>query len=263
MGNGYKDILIAGMELGEAKKAEGDYAAFPDGCRLEDLERFSDQPRRKRGLVKLGTSESFTHYVNDHKGSETAIFADAQRYAFHAVIDYHERGVESAPGWREHNAHFAMIQTDEWATWTNHDRQQMDQTAFGEFLEQNQIDVIRPLGAKLLELALDLEDKRSATFRSAVRMSDGMRQFRFEEEGQSPSELRIPEIFTLVIAPFEGTSKQNVQTRLRYRIKSSNLVLYYELIRPQDIRRAAFEAAREDIEEATEIKAYSGNIGKV
>lgn len=236
------------------------FAIVPEGYKLESLERFQSTPYRKRGRVEFHQTASFGQYVADHDDKRTALFCDRSTATFGAVLDYHAI-MDGTPGWQEHRAIFQMIPTEEWATWARYDGKQLSQVQFGEFLEQHLPDIIHPDAASLLEVALTLEEKRAVTFRSAVRLDNGMRQLKYEEEKVGAGELTVPDNFILSLAPYEGSEKRKVLARLRYRIKDGELSFYYQLIRPRDAQLEAVDGAQVLIEKLTALSCYMGKVG--
>ena len=231
----------------------------PEGYKLESLERFQSLPCRKRGKVAFHQAASFGQYVADHDQMSTALFCNRATATFIAILDYHHVGDSETPGWREHTATFRMKPTDEWQVWDQHNNYRFTQVGFGEFLEQHLPDISFPDGASLLEIALQLEEKRAVTFRSAIRLGDGMRQFKYEEEKVGAGSLKVPETFELSLSPYEGTDKRRIDARLRYRIKDGELSFYYQLIRPRDAQLEAVYEAQEVIEKVTAAHCYMGD----
>ncbi len=259
-----KTIIAQATALNGVYKPDitGDYpfAIVPDGYKLESLEKFQVAPYRKRGKVAFHQAASFGQYVVDHDQGSTALFCDRGTASFQAILDYHRYGTQAipAPGWKQHVATFQMKPTVEWETWAKHDSKQFTQVQFGEFLEQHLPDISHPDGASLLEIALTLEEKRAVTFRSAIRLGDGMRQFKYEEEKVGAGELKVPEVFELSLEPYEGSGKQRVDARLRYRIQGGELSFYYQLIRPLDAQLKAVDEAQEVVEKVTGLTCYMG-----
>jgi uncharacterized protein YfdQ (DUF2303 family) len=122
----------------------------------------------------------------------------------------------------------------------------MDQASFAQFLEDNIPDIAEPAGAKLVELARTLEAKTDVQFDSHIRAENGAHRFVYIENVTASSsgtsgKIDVPPEFTLVLQPFEGSKTYDIKARLRYRITSKKLALWFELVRLQDVLKEAFD----------------------
>ncbi len=68
----------------------------------------------------------------------------------------------------------------------------------------------------------------------------------------------IPKTFTIGVAPFEGCQLYAVDARLRYRISEGRLTLGYQLDRPEDVLRTAFDDVLKQVQDATTRTALLG-----
>jgi uncharacterized protein YfdQ (DUF2303 family) len=205
-----------------------------------------------RAVVKVDDAASFLNYVNRYKDGDSVVFANLTGRSFEAVIDYH--GV-ATPRWGKHRATFACATTSAWNTWAAANKKAMSQVEFAQFVEENIPNIAQPAGADLLEMCLTLEAKKDATFRSSARLTDGRTQFRYEEEiegkaGATNGNVAIPSLFVLAIEPFQGVGQKAIEARFRYRISEGVLKLWFELVRPDDVLKAAFDGIVADIRTA-------------
>lgn len=256
-----KTILDAGAALGAPRQAvtgEDDFVVVPKGYELQDLERFHDVPRRKRGIVKLSEASSFIAYFQRHANIASAIYCDRVKAEFVGVLDDHSA---ERPDWGGHRVVLNLKHTPNWATWKQFDKHQIDQVKFAEFLEQNSIDVVEPAGAELLEMALHLEQHRTVEFKSVQRLKDGQRQFSYDEtlKGTTQSgQVSIPERFKLRMAVYEGGDALDHYARLRYRVKEGTATFWYEIERLEEAERVALDAAAEEVETETKRAVWFG-----
>ncbi|MEJ7707994.1 MAG: DUF2303 family protein [Nocardioidaceae bacterium] len=92
--------------------------------------------------------------------------------------------------------------------------------------------------------------RRSAS-ESSQRLASGERKLSYREDitaqGGRKGDLKIPEAFTIGLAPFEGSPGYKVSVRLRYRIESGQLRIGYVLDRPEEVLRTAFNDVLADI----------------
>ncbi len=146
-------------------------------------------------------------------------------------------------GWREHTATHSCRPTNEWIRWVNQSGKAMNQVQFAEFIEDNLLDIHAPPGADLLELARNLEAKKTIKFSSSFRSTDGQRKLVYDEDvqsGTSKGDMKVPETFILGLMVFKGGASYKVEARLRYRFPEGKLSFSYDLVRPHKIIEAAF-----------------------
>ncbi len=221
----------------------------------ELLER--EAPARIRRKVQAHDIRGFVDYVNEFK---VLNFVCSRIYAgpvtaptIEARLDDH--GI-NAPSNVTHLCTFGCPTTHEWRTWTGKNRQAFGQVEFAEFIEENIRDVMEPSGADLLAATLDFSDSGSADFRKAVRLSDGRIQFSYVQNGAA-SNVEFPNLLKLGLPVFEGVpTLYAVSARLRWRLKETDLKLWYELDRPDLTLRLAHDALIEKIGAETGLQVY-------
>jgi uncharacterized protein YfdQ (DUF2303 family) len=225
------------------------FIIMPGGA-IQSLEQFSEHPRRQRAKIALRDAESFITYVKRFVDSNTIVFCDnaPERLTFTAIIDFHEP--DGNANWWDHQARLQLTPTEAWKRWTGKSGQKMTQVDMAQFLEDNIPDIAQPSGALIVEISRTLESKKSVDFKSEVRLQDGQHQLRYAETINNTSRdgaVEIPETFTLGIQPFEGSGKYKLEARFRFRINGTTLVMWYDLLRPEDVVRDAFNETRASI----------------
>lgn len=251
---------LATQAAGPRQLERGELYALPDGLSVHDLERFADYPLRKRGTVTVRDARSFSTYLGKHEvDGDTEIFADPGTFELVAVLDSHGRGLA---GWREHRLVLGLAHTPAWKAWAKLDRQLLPQQQFAEHLEDRLVDVVRPSGADMLELAQTFHATKAAAFESSQRLSTGEVQLSYKEDVEAKAgragRLSIPETFDLALVPFEGAKAYKVTARLRYRLHDAHLVIGYTLERPEDVLRAAFDDVLSEVAASTESPVLLG-----
>lgn len=220
--------------------------------KLHDLEPYAETPRRKRGHVQLGTTESLARYLTVHRTSGTTLYADGDEFMVTAVINDHE--IEGA-GHRDHRATLTLEQTPGCLRWVNAHSKYLSQQAFAQLIEDGITEIARPEGATLLELVQTIHATNNATFRSGYRLQDGQVQFEYVNNSSAGAgatgDVAIPETITLVFEPFYGSEPIQIEARLRYRIADGNLALGVWLIRHVEEIRKAFETELANLAEKT------------
>ncbi|KAB2806961.1 DUF2303 family protein [Pimelobacter simplex] len=218
-------------------------------------EPLAEFPYRKKGTVHVHDARSFVEYVEKHQLSGTEVWADLSRRSLVAVINAGDESDsasdEGVAGHGDHRVVLELLHSDEWKTWTNRDKEWLDQATFAEHLEDHAINVVYPDAATMLEIAASLQATRTADIKAGVRLDNGQVQLRYEETetataGQT-GELEIPTIFVVALAPYVGAEPVEVEARFRYRLRQGNLLLSYALLNPADIARSVFTAIVDDV----------------
>lgn len=228
------------------------FAVVPAAYKIESLEHFKDRPARPRGIVKIKDVESFLAYWSRFVVEASVLFASGPEVKapyFCAIFDYHVDGREA--GWCEHQARFDCEFSSEWKTWMAKNGQHQDQTSFARFIEDNFIDIVRPedephapAAADILEIATQLEVHKTIRLTQGTRLNNGQHQLSYVEEIQGTTRsgtLTIPDRFFIAVAPFYHSTVEKIAVRLRYRDTEKGVFFCYELERPQDVVRKAYD----------------------
>lgn len=239
-------MLEAGREL--AKKVERmeidghPLMLKPNGLDVIDLQPYQPRPLRLKQIVAIDTPESFINYLKQFASEQTTlVFVDRRTGEFRAVLDYHQN---TQPSWKDHRANLALQPTLAWSEWETANGVEMSQVGFVRFLEDHIPDISQPLGAQLMEMVMDFEAHKAAQFSSSVRLQDGGVKFTFNETVQGSStggEIRVPSMFMLSLAPFEGMPLRDVVARLRFRIREGQLAIWFDLARLADVKQQAVD----------------------
>jgi len=238
----------------------------PPGYDVKSLTHMLPHPPRKKASVKLSTLDSFIDYANEQSQDSSRIFADVtdRGATFVAVLDFHEEG-KGAANWGEHRVTFACEPTVEWKRWLDHNKKQMSQIQFAEFMEENQLAVRTPVGADLLELIQTLEGKKNVRFDSTQRLSNGRTVLNYEEDivlsgnaGTNKGKIEFPTELKLGIAPFKGSDTYAVMARVRHRIEDRAMRFSYELVDPHLVIENVCKEMIEKIEKETELTIFHG-----
>lgn len=218
-------------------------------------------PTRKRGAVTVFDAASFNEVVRDNADAGNAavnVDRNPQAPSIWAVLNGH--GPKGA-GWGDLRVKLEFRPTPQWLRWKGIDGQLLPQADFAEFIEDNLEDIASPTGASMLEIATQLEAKRSFDFRSAIRLSTGQIQFTNVENLEArvgPSQIEVPESFTLGIAPLFGAPPYSVPVRFRYRLTEGKLKLGVKLQRVEDLMGKVLEDVIAKIERSTDVVMLNG-----
>ena len=154
-----------------------------------------------------------------------------------------------------------MRKSEQWNTWASFNNKKFQQQEFAEFLEQNAIDITQPTPAHMRDVATDLQGTVDVEFGAAIRNQNGQTNFKYAETTKTTvgtSQLAVPEQFTIFVPPYIGGAPIAMQAFLRFRINQGKIVFWYTLIRPEEVLRAAFAAARDRIAVDLKITILSG-----
>lgn len=244
---------------------------WPKDQKIESLERFNPTPVRKRAAVVVDDHQSFINYLTAHREPGTMIFAVLSETGgrFVAQIDYHHPNVDGKlasqplgePRFASHTCTLEMRHTPEWQRWAAKDDEDMAQTDFALFLEDNRLDILDPSAGQVIDIAKSLEAESGSRFKSAIRLDNGDRKFSFETETTAKAgvtgELTIPDKFKLRMPVFLNGPTYDVDAFFRYRI-GSPLKMRYALIRPHKVVELALIEARNAIEAALSLPVLAG-----
>lgn len=195
---------------------------------------------RKRGTVQCFDAASFNAILEANKDAgDITIYVDRNPEKPSIVAVLNGAG-ERGPGWGDFRCEIVFRFTPQWLKWKAISGQMLPQLTFAEFIEENLTDVFMPLGAEMMEIAQDLSAKRSADFKSSVRLQDGRFQFQNIENIEASvgaGTTAIPPTIILGLAPVFGLPPYKIEARLRYRVEGK-LKLGIVLQRLEDVMAA-------------------------
>lgn len=139
--------------------------------------------------------------------------------------------------WR---ANIELRISPELEAWANNDRKAMPSAKFAEFIEENIEDLPAPTGEKMLKVATTIQGKRTLSFKSGVRLDNGMVDIAYVEGGSDSAgsgangNLKIPQMFEIAIPVFKNLDAGiKLAARFKYRLQGDGSVLMqYELVKP-------------------------------
>lgn len=239
--------IEAGKEIGSSAKIHEyndiPFAILPKGMAMQEMTSLMHRPQRIKQIITTETAVSFIDYFNEFATDHSMIFCDVDAAKFKGIIDYHAD--KDTPAWGDHRVTFTAKPTQEWESWNKNNGVKMSQVDFAFFIENNRDEIRGPDPAQMLEIALTLKAKTKLTFESGHRLNDGQVQFQYREDMDGGAgvkgDIKIPETFTLGMRVFEGGDAYEMEARFRYRIKEGQVLMWYDLVRPHKIHRAAVE----------------------
>lgn len=263
-------IEAARQGAAPTKLSEADGVAFwlvpgvadhPSAVVTVDGRKNAPKPLRKTGGVTVFDAASFNQVIADNSDAgDIAIYFDRNpnKPAVVAVLNGNGKG---GAGWGDLRANIEFRPTPQWVKWRDKDGKMLPQTEFAEFIEDNLEDIAEPSGATMLEIATHLEVARSVSFKSAMRLTSGVVQFKHDTDDNakvSANTIDVPQEFKLGIAPIFGLPSYGVPARFRYRLVDGRLTLGYKLQRIETMMAQIIEDVIGKIERGANISVMDG-----
>lgn len=237
-----------------------DFGLVPSDMRVEQLSE--NWPVAPFPVAKnvFDDSESFSEYVNRHKGPGTTILACVDSGDITACIDYFPEGSKSAN--KAHWAQFKLRASEAFKAWSQFEGTLHKQGAFLQFLDENaETDIIDPSPAAMLDLVRDFQAVKSEDFKSSQRLDNGDRAFKFKSETNVTSAVEVPKEILLHIPIYEGEAAVNIRCKFRYRLDEGVLRLGFEFHRITELRNEAFRQTMIGVSSATDTSVLAGRFG--
>lgn len=255
--------LRAGIALGKPRKQEGckAYALVPAGAKLEYLEKEPERPDRIKRNPQFDESDSLIAYFNRFKDGDSTLMSDLDQSVVRAVLDHSQP--TAGARYHDHTAMFTAKHSPEWKVWIGSNGKKVDQVAFAQFIEDNAPDIQKPSAGELYEMALKFEAVKSGAFKSAIRLDNGSTNIGYQDDtvgSAGGGTIAIPKEIELFIPVYQGASPERVVARFRYRLNGGELTLWYDLLRIENLKRAAFKAIVDKIEADTSTKVLAGRF---
>lgn len=223
---------------------------------LVDLFQFEHrtEPLSNKEKIELQDADSFVAYLEKFKSADSTVFFDNDTCSFLAVLDFASPGM---PSWGDHAATFKPRLSEEWKLWFARNGKFDAQVPFGRFIEENNIDVLTPSAAQLLEMVMTFEATKSISFREASRLKNGQVQLTWVEDIKTGS-IDIPDSITIKIPVFYGQRPREIQLRFRYNINEQKLQLAYEFVRPERVKNEAAAEIVQMVRAETSLPVHMG-----
>lgn len=229
--------------------------AIPDGFNIVTdarLEEHQAHPNRQKGNITFVDVQSFIDYVNLYKTPETRLYAtvNPESNDLPLVVEaiFNENRPHAEAGWRDFSATFVPKPSYEWKVWNKTNKVTQSQFDFAIFIEDNIKDIHQPSdvsgmpsGTDMLNLAMNFDLKQDKQIKSIVRTQSGGTRLDFVDTEDSATQERMEVFnqFAIGIPVFFHGKGYELYAKLRYRQKSQQLIIWYELTRPDLIVDAA------------------------
>ena len=218
------------------------WLVVPEGASLQeitDAHGLKPAPSRIRQKPLFYEKAAFIEYVNRFKTPSSVVFNNTDENTFDAYIDYHEA---AKAGTVEHVARLQLRYSEQFARWNTIEGNWVEQGKFATFLEENYIDVRKPDGAAVLELASDLEAKQNVMWKSAVRRDTETRTFSYEEDlnatQKGKGDVVVPRDLLLALPIYQGENEMELTAFLRHNLVQGSLAFKIDWYRVAFIKLA-------------------------
>lgn len=254
------------------------FIILPEGMTLKSLAEFqyAKPPAEKIAAVAVIDVPGFAGYFNRFKDSDSMIFGDPKAFTFTGILDYHREKEKDARR-LQHKVTLTMQQTERWKTWKASNKKAMGQEEFAIFIEDNLPDIYQPgavaktgstsdatwpSAADMLEVSRSLTASISHDFKQSTNLKNGQRGILYVEQvngGAGPQgTLPIPDRFLIRLPVFMNQKPTEIECRLRFKISSGKLSMWYDMFRVDEMLLAEFEGARVAVAAACETEVILG-----
>lgn len=242
------------------------FVVVPPGHTVHSLEYLQPAPLRTKRQPVFQTAAAFVAYVNRFTQTPAGtpwttaplIYAHEDTGCMTAVLDH---PTAASPAWGEHTPRFKVKLTREWQAWIAANGKRCDQVAFAEFIENHLPEIAEPAGADLLAMVKGLDIRKAVQFQSSVRLDNGQVQLTYIEDvtgTAAKGTATLYDTFVLGLAPFEGVPSYRLTARLRYRLESGKVVLWLDLLRPEDVVHDAWTHLVTQVADETGVAVLAG-----
>lgn len=231
MNNTVDSAAHLGMQLATPLKVEDSgipYAVVPAGATLQSLEKFLLRPVATTINHTFTRAQSLIQFANRFKNEAMTVSFCEQRNTFLVRVD---DDLPDRPSWRSHSGSLTLKYSPEATAWFDGagKAKARNQEDFALFIEDHMLDIVEPKGADMLAMVLEFKSSSTASFSSAMRLSDGNVQVSYAVESK-PGTVSFPERLKIYIPIFHGQPRTPIDLRVRYRVHEAKLLLWYEIV---------------------------------
>lgn len=237
------------------------YAAVPANYTIHYLEHLLPAPTRKRADITTLDTDSFIFYTRKHGNSEgSTIYADVDIETNHfylvSILNDHGSSPEASQ-WRDHVCKLSPKQTAEWRNWLNKNKSFFSLPDFSAWLEDNLPNVVAEPGmpgdADVLQMIRGFA-RTERHLRKKIDLQDGDVQFEFDADETDGSQVSVKMFGRLILefTLFDGSKNAyRVEVRLKCREREGKVMVWYELVRPDRVFKAAVADELAHVKQAT------------
>lgn len=246
------EAALAGAAVPLVEPLDGSqvYIAHPPGwlAGLHDMSKYDAEPATTASDTVAQTVDGFVEAVKMQTppdgNDRIALYVDLAGSQLTAVLNDNAPGVE---GWRDHTVSLSLARSESWLLWTRNAGLDRTLEQLADVFDRGLRDITDPSAADMLELAQSFEVATDGQFSAGTRLQSGARQLVWKENATARAgggTIEVPEHFTISVIPFlGGTTRQDVECKLRFKLKPSGLSIGYLIHDVIDVERAGFRDA--------------------
>jgi uncharacterized protein YfdQ (DUF2303 family) len=244
----------------------------------ELFEPYRTAPKRREGIARATTLQSFIDLTNRHKDEHSVIFAKTQwpEPKLTAVIDYHQ--ADHAPRFGKHKVEYAFPLTEEFKAWIEANGKVMSQGDFASFVEDRVAELAAPydteaaeyerlfkttvaLPNEMVNLSRGLQVHVAASVKHNVVLQSGEGEIQFTEEHQNSlgEKITVPGVFMISVPAFQDGEPVRIPARLRYRVREGKIIWHYQLYKWDFWLRVRVKNDLEAVAVATLLPYFEGS----
>lgn len=240
------------------------WAYVPNDFQLRLLEDRSLLPVRPDQRVTVDDRASFVAYANRFSSDLSILVADYDALTISARLDWHPGNDHQDFGFARADSHTVTLKlrpSEEFARWDEMENKFHPQDEFAQFIEENSVDVMMPDAASMIELSRDFEAQSATSFKSSIRLQNGDRALRYENETRALKDIVIPDKFTLNIPLHAGEEPMQLSARFRWKAHAGGVLLGFQWHRVEYLRQGHFREIATLAAEETGLPVFFGRKG--
>lgn len=221
-----------------------------------DPAKLPDPPDRVVGTTEVYTTTSYVDAVKRYENVQQITYVDQPNSRLVTVLNPtwpepvdSEQWDRAVPGHSDHRVSLKLRHTPEFLAWMA-GQGLHEQTDFARRMQDGELEIVEPAAATMLEIAETFHATGESVFKSASRLQDGRRQFRFEEDSTAKAgadgTVEIPERFTIAMPIYVGGERYQMQCRLTWQLRPT-FRIGYTFIRPEVVLDHAFTSMVEEV----------------
>lgn len=255
------------------EQTDGTAVAIPEGVKVADLERYLENRRRYRGVMRTNLIDEFVEYVTTTVDQYTD-FATAEHYPCFInpeemkATAFFNLGEVDVPGHGDHRASLQLKETESFLELMNINGRRIDQRNLAEWLEdwRDHLKVFTEDQETVLPLAAAVSAIRRVTIGTSAEATSEEQTFSSRKSAMAEVEAKhkdqLPAFLNFTCEPYQGLSERTFFIRLSLitgdKPQFSARIVRLETAR-EEMAKELEERLRKGFED-TEVRTFVGNF---